>query len=184
MRGGLLSHQLVHARPRLQLLEWRRRADHLDAGRSGTRLAAHHLRLHAQLRQQLRVSAAVGTRRQMASRGRHWQSPGRLAGDGRVFGDLRDTDRLHRERDRLCARRATRIRPTPPGHRTCSAASARADSGSIHRCFPRRREPMGQRRAAWPLDGTCVCEPGRVDREDYPVRNAGAPKSGRTCSTR
>ena len=67
---------------------------------SGAGLAAHHVRLHAQFRQQLCLHVALGARRQVAARRRGREDPWRLAGDRRVFRDLRNTHRLHGERER------------------------------------------------------------------------------------
>ena len=92
------AHQFVHVGTRLQLLQWRRRRDDLYAGRLGARLSADDVRLDAQLRQQFRLHAAVGTRRQVDAGGRHRQGARRLAGDGRGLGDLGHADRLHGQR--------------------------------------------------------------------------------------
>ncbi len=64
----------------------------------GARLSADDVRLDAQLRQQFRLHAPVGTRRQVDARGRHRQGARRLAGDRRRLGHLGYANRLHGQR--------------------------------------------------------------------------------------
>ena len=131
------AHQLVHVGARLQLLQWRRWRDDLYAGRLGARLSADDVRLDAQLRQQFRLHASVGTRRQVDERGRHRQGARRLAGDGRRLGRSRARLSTSRPTPLVCARLVTRIHRTSQEHRTSSAASGRARSGSTRPCSPR-----------------------------------------------
>ena len=159
MRNGLLLTNSYTFGTRLQLLERRRRRHDLHPGGSGARLSADDVRLDAQLRQQFRLHASMGTGRQVDARGRDRKSARRLAGDGSRVGHLWHANRLYGE-----CRRPARTRQLE--YAQCHGNAGRARRYRIGRplvrhvrVFGARQYRVGQRRAARASDRSGVLQP-------------------------